>query len=254
MLIYANGDSFTAGDELTLDKLPDYPGNLSSRIIDNPKYNRWLEELRESNPSLVQHVISMQDTRAYPAELGKLLKCGVINKAIGGSSNDRIVRTSIHDLLLLKKIEPDIVALIGFSAPGCREELPMPGDEWIQVQLINSFNITDLLQGYQTYKLTVESDYHKYSFLYRNIIQMQNFCKTLNIPVIFVSSGYSFEANYKLLDKHEDLKLYYEHITATTYSLLNAAIKIDKPYSIFGHYSKDVHVEAANQLLDLVKR
>jgi hypothetical protein len=47
--------------------------------------------------------------------LSEKLKLSSINKSIRGSSNSRILRTSMRDLLMLKKENPNIVAIIGLS-------------------------------------------------------------------------------------------------------------------------------------------
>lgn len=53
----------------------------------------------------------------YAHHLGKMLQGFIINNAAGGSCNRRIIRTSTHDLLLERSLNPDqqIIALIQLS-------------------------------------------------------------------------------------------------------------------------------------------
>jgi len=53
----------------------------------------------------------------YAHHVGKSIGGFVINNAISGSCNRRIIRSSCHDLLLQQELNPDqkIIALIGFS-------------------------------------------------------------------------------------------------------------------------------------------
>jgi|688.fasta_scaffold17000_15 hypothetical protein len=55
------------------------------------------------------------DIKKYCDFLGDKLNCQVINSAIPGSCNDRILRTSIRDLMSLQKKHKDIVAVISLS-------------------------------------------------------------------------------------------------------------------------------------------
>jgi hypothetical protein len=55
------------------------------------------------------------DGKRYSDFLGEHFNCKSINASIPGSSNSRILRTSLRDLLELKKTNKDIVAVISLS-------------------------------------------------------------------------------------------------------------------------------------------
>jgi hypothetical protein len=58
----------------------------------------------------------VSDGKRYSDYLGELLQCTSINAAISGSCNSRIFRTSLRDLIELKKTtDKDIVAVIALS-------------------------------------------------------------------------------------------------------------------------------------------
>ena len=56
-----------------------------------------------------------QEHPTYADYVGQHFDATVINRGLPGVSNRRIVRTTLRDLLALKKQQPDIVALIGLS-------------------------------------------------------------------------------------------------------------------------------------------
>lgn len=77
----------------------------------------------------------ISDGKRYSDFLGEHLKCKSINAAISGSCNSRILRTSLRDLINLKKEHDDIIAVISLSFI-LRTELwyndPNRQDEWKQ--------------------------------------------------------------------------------------------------------------------------
>ena len=58
---------------------------------------------------------TMSDGKRYSEFLGEHYNCASINNAISGSCNSRILRTSLRDLMELKKIEDSIVAVISLT-------------------------------------------------------------------------------------------------------------------------------------------
>jgi hypothetical protein len=59
----------------------------------------------------------ISDGKRYSEFLSESLDCEHINAAISGSSNDRILRTSLRDLINLKQTHTDIVAAISLTFP-----------------------------------------------------------------------------------------------------------------------------------------
>lgn len=55
------------------------------------------------------------DGKVYGDFLGEIYKCDTINSSMGGCSNTRIIRSSLRDLIELKKNNNDIVAVISLS-------------------------------------------------------------------------------------------------------------------------------------------
>lgn len=94
--LYVNGDSWTAGDIVDPKLFPDQPWHVNHP--DNKPY---------------------RTARVWPRFLGDNLDIDVINNSHAGASNDRIVRTTVNDILgLLKTFAPsEIYVLIGWSSP-----------------------------------------------------------------------------------------------------------------------------------------
>ena len=55
------------------------------------------------------------DGKRYSEFLGETYNCDVINRSIGGSCNSRIIRSSLRELINLKKTHTNILAVIGLS-------------------------------------------------------------------------------------------------------------------------------------------
>lgn len=74
----------------------------------------------------------------YANVVGQHLNGFVINKAINGSCNRRIIRTTVHDILLQRKLNPlqPILALIGLSFE-LRSELWIDGNQAVEPEESN---------------------------------------------------------------------------------------------------------------------
>ena len=94
--LYANGDSWTAGDIVD----PDLFGDDLSKVND-PKNKPY------------------RLPRVWPHKIGKELGIEVINNSHAGSSNDRIFRSTVNDILglLLNNKPEDLLVVIGWSSP-----------------------------------------------------------------------------------------------------------------------------------------
>jgi hypothetical protein len=57
------------------------------------------------------------DGKTYADFLGDYFNCTVVNSALSGSSNSRIFRTSLRDLMSLSKLHKNIVAVISLTFP-----------------------------------------------------------------------------------------------------------------------------------------
>jgi len=111
-LIYANGDSYTAGsglaEHLYIDKPPLKKDDVTPDL--RLKSDRKKHKCRKDWKSL-----EMQN--AYPATLGKFANTQVINKAEGGAGLGNIAMTAARDLIMLSKKHEKIFAMISLTNP-----------------------------------------------------------------------------------------------------------------------------------------
>ena len=60
---------------------------------------------------------AVSDGKRYSEFLSERFQCDVVDSAVSGSSNDRIFRTSLRDLMALKKQHDEVVAVVSLSFP-----------------------------------------------------------------------------------------------------------------------------------------
>jgi len=255
MIIYCNGDSFTAGTELGDDILPGYPGTMdfTSTAEQRASFEKWkrsthdpsrLGPTRDANRFLIE---KLEKERSWPNKLSKLANTEVVNNAEGGSSMDRIARTTVCDLLRLKETSNDITAIIGTTSE-LRFEV---GNKLFWQSILVSSHVTKDIEPLVRFKVEYETDYHAFVNYFKNIIYIQDFCRANGFKLYFVSPNYIYP-NFKLLQKNQDLfdmvkyaDLKYELI------LQEVAEKIN--YNALTptlHHSEAVHEEVAKILYE----
>lgn len=267
MLIYANGDSFTAGNELVYEDLDSYPGDLMEFPHDIPKEIwEWISHCEKKYRFLAneKQYELMEKIKAYPHLVGNHLNAEIINNAKGGSSFERVARTSLLDLLTLRKKYPDekIVALIGIVSRG-RIEIPSEDNStqvetgWIQMQL--HFESQTIDPAFKKWHLAHNSDYHMQNVLLRDAIQLYDFCKNNNINIVFVTNHEKDWEDIHLEGNYEDIAIYEEYLfTAPIFSMRRYSERCRKngikSYSILGHYANVVHVEMAKDIVTFIEQ
>lgn len=277
MLIYANGDSFVAGVELGDDIMPDYPGTIpyNGSASEHERINSWIRNtynpdhpLYKSRQKLSDDIMKLEYQRAFPSLLSNLFQCPVVNHAFGGSSIDRIVRTSIFDLIELKKTNQNIIALIGTTELS-RFELPSPHNHWNKTkdfcghyQCWKSINVhfpdlndSDLANKIVEYTLRHERNYHSLVRFYKNVIQLQDFCKLNGIKLFWISAFQNvlntfIEPEYQYKDNNE-LESYMDYAKFEYFLDMHdvaATCNLKSVLCPSGHYSKEVHTLIAEKL------
>jgi len=191
--LYANGDSWTAGDIVD----PELFGDNLSKVNDP-----------DNKPYRLP--------RVWPHKIGKELNIEVINNSHAGASNDRIFRSTINDITnLLKTNKPeDLLVVVGWSSPERRDffykwheqdtgewECLYPGEleHWTSER-------KELLDFY---KLYVTNHWYPEEFITRhclNNISLHYFLKGLNIKHIFFNSFYENKEDVIDKDKHQLLE------------------------------------------------
>ena len=104
MLIYVNGDSFTAGVELQDYVIPGWPGAVSSDFDSSKIYAEWSKiqyKWRENYG--FREFIEEEKKHAWPARLKKFNNnISIINSSVGGSSIAAIIYRTVKDLEEIK--------------------------------------------------------------------------------------------------------------------------------------------------------
>jgi hypothetical protein len=251
MLIYANGDSFTAGIELAADMLPGFPGNRSDAPIhkDSEKNFKWLDDVYINHQDLITPYLTESRRRAYPQKIGKALNCKVVNNSQGGASMDGIARTSILDLINLKKNYNDIVAVIGTTQTS-RIDLPVELSQWQSVQVGYKFP-PYIPVVVEKYYVKTYSNYHALTNYYKNLIYIQDFCKVNDIRLVFVNLMNDQptipEDNVQEANKVTQLKNYvkkYDFDMPTIAHTMQGDI-----FAPCGHFTEIVHTKLAEEIV-----
>lgn len=234
MIIYCNGDSFTAGDELGDNIIPGYPGlrDYNNSSIDEQTQiwiNRTWNDSDDLGKFRTRHYEQIQNLmrqRSWPGKLAdqtgfKYIPLVihatrdvdnienpstpvVINSAESGSSMDRIARTTISHLIKLLDTTNDIIVFIGLP-PENRYEVGWNKQQWHCVSPQHSHQHEDF-KPLNKFKLTQESDYHMCFNFFKNIIYINDFCKVNKLKLYYIPRRYSLYLNGNLLEKHSDLK------------------------------------------------
>lgn len=195
MFLYANGCSFTWGDELA--------NIIAPEKFTNEQRSRWKKILENRPPRHDDYwagSVVMSDNEEYrlkyswPGQLAELLNCdGFDNDAFPGGSNERMLRTTIDWVLLNKNRYPDLFVAIGWTYhsrfelwneqykcykqfnPNFESTTDMDKDEKMFIELYwrYSYNDYERISNFLYCVTTLQTflKYHKINFLFFNAIQ-----------------------------------------------------------------------------------
>jgi hypothetical protein len=251
MFIYANGDSFTRGSELANYLLPKYPGNTSTPVNSAQlvRNERWLWYMRKHHQDLIKTTLEKEITLAYPQKVANKLGVECYNNAYGGSSIDRIARTTVTDLAGLKNEKKDIVAIIGTTSI-FRMELPGELRTWHcgQPTVTNDQKIKPVTDYYIKYY----SEYHATTNYYKNLIFIRDFCKLNHIRLILVDVSHNdIEIDNEPDNDLKNLKQYLD----LKYDFDISRIAHQVGGDIFcpcGHFTESVHDRLAEEIVKIL--
>lgn len=262
MIVYCNGDSFVAGVELGDSILPEYPGALpfNASSTSQTKNSEWIRKtydsthpwfaIRHSYESLIR---ADEKNRAWPNKLSSLLGVPVINSSQSGASMDRISRTSISDLISLKKQHERIVAVIGTTEPG-RAELASEVYVWHDIILHMKYDNDILLQSLVKYKICNETEYHHMVNFFKNIILIKDFCKLNDIELLWLNPiGSPMLKVEPIRQDYQDLLEYAAYKPSIDmFDIARDSGLPDVSLPSF-HWSESIHALVAKELSHLIK-
>ena len=187
-MLYANGDSWTAGD-----------------IVDPILFGDQVEHSMHPDND------NYRLPRVWPHKLGKLFNIEVENASYAGSSNDGIVKRTLNDIpRLLSVYDPkDILVIIGWSSPERKDfyykskkqnswDTLYPGE-------LDHWNSEEVSKN-EFYKIYVTRYWNFEEFITRYIHQnilLSSYLSNLGITHKFFNAFYENEDCIKSKDKHQ---------------------------------------------------
>jgi len=254
MLIYCNGDSFTSGHGLGDFLLPGYPGDSDIPPDKaSPHIGKWAANTYSANythrQDLNEQIHIEESNRCWPAKLKKY-GYNVINSAQPGSSMQRISRTTITDLIELQQTNANILAIISVP-PVDRSEIYYKG-WWVSFTHahLESVNYVPHLKNFYSELLLDDLDgYSSITRWYTSAIQIKDYCKANNIPLLWVNSLNP----ESVTDKFKDVNNLVKYLDIK-YELTMAHLTSKGGYLPDGHFSEKVHDRTAQILAVKIKR
>jgi len=254
LFLYANGDSFVKGDELGNFLKTDFPGYYNFGEEKPEHIHRWFleDQRRTTEIELLKKIAIEESNRNFVAKIQKNLNCKFLNSAFGGSSNDRITRVTIADLIEIKKQHKNVVAIIGTAEPS-RLELPNNSNviPWKPCFLSATDKINNEVSKYF---LLNSGHYHRMLMFYKNVILIQDFCKVNSIKLLWVAGNANIIENNVVNKNIEDYNNFKE------YANFRYAIEMPKIAKTINndvmcpgyHFSEKVHESVATLLLEKI--
>jgi hypothetical protein len=199
---------------------------------------------------------------SWPGVLGRELGFHrVVNISYPGSSNDRIVRTTISWILehwiAQSKLASNIFVVIGWSGP-MRREFYINGD-WRQLIPYHDYIDTPASLLNRVYREVAWSEYESAIRFATQIITLQEFFRSYKIPYLFFDAITSFVRTN--LDSNNALDAYLPHIDRRNYFHLGdeigaMATQVGRELDgveLLGHPTEADHAEWAYKLANFVQ-
>jgi hypothetical protein len=278
MLLYFNGDSFVAGVELADEILPEHPGYLSWPLNTERPEKIWLDNSHTKSHKLYRHnyvtfnkLSKIEYERAFPNKVAEITGLSVINQAKGGSSMDRIVRTTLSDLYALRISNPNVslVAFVGTTHPN-RSEIPSEFSVHDEIQGITqdwqcistTYSLDNLgHHAVETLKLKVlyETNYHAAISFYRNVMLLNNFCKLYDIRLHWIAARDDVPNEYHIESRmlaRPDLTMYQKCANLEYAIKMNEIVQTEfsgQPVICpGGHFAEPVHKKIAQEIVKIL--
>jgi hypothetical protein len=272
-LLYFNGDSFVQGTELAdhlyiqdnMGFFSYYDYHIKFLYKDN-KIKNWrmsyMEKLRSTD------FIKDELRLAFPNLVGEKLNVKVINHAMGGSSIDKISRSTLRDLIKYKNEYDKIYAFIGLTEifraeianPNIsgRNNLDMHGNrqDWYDIGVWKNFD-DKFMDTIRDFKLEYETNYHNLIRFYKNIILLKDFCKNNNIVLYFINvfdspTAAFIEDEYKDSEDLKNMICYADLKCVLDFHQLVVDNKYQKLLCSGGHFNFVAHEMFAQKIIEFI--
>lgn len=266
LFIYANGDSFVEGAELGDFLIHSYPGayNFNEPYGEvKPHIKAWFDEIQtpgtelfELRQHLTKQIKREQQQRNFCAKLAGMMKAEFYNNGLGGAGMDRILRTTLTDLIEFKKTKKKILAIIG-TTELLRMELPSSNDDstlWEIYHPGNKISNSSVNSVLEYYYLRTKN-YHKMVKFYQYVITLQDFCKANSIKLMWISGYAPID---QIIQVETELIMEKDLCALQDYASFKYAADMQQLAKIINynvrlpgyHFSESVHDATAKQLYE----
>tara|TARA_R100000234_G_C4948186_1_gene156100 strand:- start:46 stop:798 length:753 start_codon:yes stop_codon:yes gene_type:complete len=245
MILLCNGDSWTQGDSPAQQ--------INWKAKPNLDWYNIIPDFGELfTPYKDNRLYKFYDSNVWPKVLGKKLGVETWNCGKGGSSNDKIIRTTIHSVEYLESLgKKDLFVVIGLTSLTRFSNIETEDNRLVynEIHLSHELmkNITNLDVVYYNHLV--------------NIINIQNYLKMKNIPyLIFNTFDVNMESDltkHKLYDNidlnniyNKDFKPHFRNFIDNKF---NTNWGVDGKYYQTIHPTDFSHIEWGNELYRYIK-
>lgn len=199
--IYVNGCSWSAGDEInTDDKFKNY---LIQNNLNLSKENNW--NIYDNDNNLVGYVSDFYQFFNWGGILKKKFNCeNYINNALGGGSNQRILRETLNFIMNYPiKERENLLVVIGWTCADRHEIYFKPNNNWERFNPVMKFSEsldtykkisidTKVLEEYDKfhndYNILIFDEYERFDTFSKQIYLLSNTLENLKIKYYFFES------------------------------------------------------------------
>lgn len=256
-ILYANGDSFTAGAELALEMiLPSEKANLRYGLSVNPLTDKVRNRHNDELAKITKPITSVEDdhpytvecrNRAWPHKLAKAINYDVaINSAKPGEGNGYISYTTIEDIsqLLENHSAENIFAVIMLTGI---DRICIPFYNRTVTVMLGWDTEDELMSQFRELYLEHSSDEFLFYKSVNNVLALENFLTKNKVKHCFVDSVLFQAAMAEYYQSHKVIANTLPQIKYSMWDILSK--NPEKQYMLYGgHFSEEVHEIFANQI------
>lgn len=258
-VIYANGDSYTAGDELASATFTPHFSTLYSRsdkMKQSDKENFYkFDKLRPNLKVDNKAYTAANKEMCYVKTLGSALGLPVINESLGGRSNQTVATTTIQhfnsDILMMHRPE-DVLAVIGLTSFE-RIKLPNPTNDKFNhsLSMLLSFPTPTYSKEVSHFFTSHATDEYLFFDNYLDIMGLVAFFEKMNISYIFADSG----MYTKRMSSVSEVAPASKNLMPKPDAVMSDEIldHYEKVYHSMGHFSKVIHDRFAITLEKIIR-
>jgi hypothetical protein len=269
--IYANGCSWTAGNEIEKD-----PKFIEALLLEGLIYkpNTW--EVLDKDESYICAPSDVWSKFNWPTQVGKNLNISkVINESIGGGSNYRLLRLTCDFILAYPpEKRENLLVIIGWTAPDRKEIHLQDKNSWERFNYTQPFSKTVempdrfdhvRLNGYDNYQKDyisyIFSEFENVKIYFQQLFLLSNLLENLKIKYLFFNALCFPDYAHPNLDENfipdelkNDVKWYKTNNSIINDETMQTYVYNKKlPVAELMHPMIDAHASWAEHLVKIMK-